>query len=124
MNTLHIFVTWRLVGKCRIKRKEKLKNAHQDFLFHLVNVDFFLKKKLENVGYGSEPGHKHKELCFTARQLSAAKSSLTQLRSKLSVYADINCDIKMARLQVQNLKDELVLLEREIADNISNINSS
>ena len=82
------------------------------------------KKKLENLGYDSELGVKHGDLSSNARQLSATKSSLTQLRSKLSVYTDINCDIKMARLQVQNLKEELVLLEKEIADNISNINSS
>lgn len=69
-------------------------------------------------------GIKHGELGCIAQQLSTAKSSLSQLRSKLSVYTDINCDIKMARMQVQNLRDELVSLEKEIADNISNINSS
>lgn len=49
---------------------------------------------------------------------------LSQLRSKLDVYSDLTPDLNLAKIQVQNAKDELKQLETQITDNIANIHSN
>ena len=51
------------------------------------------------------------------------REKLTQIRSKLSAYSDLTPDINLARVQVQQLKEELAQMENQITDNISNINA-
>lgn len=55
-----------------------------------------VKKKLDISGYNT--GAKHSELQHQARQLSIAKSSLSQLRLKLGVYSDLTPDLALVRL--------------------------
>jgi hypothetical protein len=42
----------------------------------------------------------------------------------LDIYSDLTPDINLAKIQLQNVKDELMQLESKITDNISNINSN
>lgn len=81
-----------------------------------------LQKKLEAVS--CHPEIRHRALERRAKQLKAANEKLSQIRSKLSVYSDLTPDINLARLQVQNLKDELEEMEKEITHNISSINAN
>ena len=66
---------------------------------------------------------RHGHLGKQASELTAARERLAQIRTKLNVYSDLTPDVNLARIQVQHLKDELKLLETQITDNISNINS-
>jgi len=66
---------------------------------------------------------RHGHLEKQANELTTARERLAQIRNKLNVYSDLTPDVNLARIQVQQLKDELKLLETQITDNISNINS-
>nr|CAH0098645.1 unnamed protein product [Daphnia galeata] len=81
-----------------------------------------LEKKLEAVDYTSDIGHRSLEQRY--KDLNLASEKLSQLRSKLDIYSDLTPDLNLAKIQVQNAKDELMQLERQITDNISNINSN
>ena len=80
-----------------------------------------MQKKLELAEF--RPDIRHGFLEKQANELSSAQERLGQLRSKLSVYSELTPDVNLARIQVQQLKDELKSLESQITDNISNINS-
>ncbi len=77
---------------------------------------------MEAVEYTSEIGHRSLEK--RSKELILAGEKLAQLRSKLDIYSDLTPDINLAKIQLQNVKDELMQLESKITDNISNINSN
>lgn len=72
---------------------------------------------------GYQPEIRHGALDNRAKQLKTASEKLMLLRSKLNVYSDLTPDISLARIQVQNLKDELTQIENQISENISSIHS-
>lgn len=81
-----------------------------------------LERKLEAVDYTPDIGHG--SLQKRSKELTSATEKLSQLRSKLDIYSDLTPDLNLAKIQVQNAKDELMQLESLITDNISNINSN
>ncbi len=70
------------------------------------------------------PEIRHGSLEKRSKELALAREKLSQLRSKLDVYSDLTPDLNLAKIQVQNVKDQLMQLESQITDNISNINSN
>ena len=56
--------------------------------------------------------------------MNLATETQKKLKSKLEIYSDLTPDLNLAKIQVQNLKEELSQLENLIADNISSINSA
>lgn len=80
-----------------------------------------LQKKLQSVDY--DPNLRHTSLEKRYKELNLASEKLLKLKSKLDIYSDLTPDLNLAKIQVQNLKEELLQLENQITDNISNINS-
>lgn len=58
-----------------------------------------------------------------SNEIKAEREKLEQYKKKLEIYSDLSPDPALARMQVQNLKDEVARLEKEIADNITSIHT-
>jgi len=102
---------------CKKKETEFLSKKANEYAGHVRHAE----KKLELAEFRANIRHGHLEK--QANELTTARERLAQIRNKLNVYSDLTPDVNLARIQVQQLKDELKLLETQITDNISNINS-
>jgi len=104
----------------QIGKKKEAEFLSKKINEYAANIRHF-EKRLETVDFQAEVRHGNLEKKYEDWKL--IRDKLTQIRSKLSAYSDLTPDINLARVQVQQLKEELAQMENQITDNISNINA-
>jgi len=58
-----------------------------------------------------------------SEEVKSANDKLDDMHRKLGAFADLTPDVNLARIQVEQLKDEITRMENQITDNISNLNA-